>query len=56
MQLYAPIKVRREAFRKYPHIVAFYFCQIIERGVSVLLQKSLVADLLCYRNEFQLCV
>ena len=54
IKLDATIQVKCEAISKHPHIVAFYFWQMIERAVSSLLHKSLVADWIWYIYEFQL--
>ena len=37
----AIIQIRREAVRKKPHIVDWYFCQRIEQATTHLLQNAL---------------
>ena len=50
----APPAVKRAAVQKNPHIVDFFFCRRVEKAVSFLLKKAMLADWVWYRYEFQM--
>ena len=51
---HASPEVKRQAVRRNPHIVDFYFCRRVERAAKHLFRKCLIADWLWYRYEFQM--
>ena len=53
---HASHEVKCQAVQKYPHIVDFFFCRIVERAAIHLFIKCLVSDWIWYRYEFKMRV